>query len=80
MQPSYDEIEEPSHYLGSKGIDVWTFFDGQFTKEQRRGGYAKDVLKYVTRAGKKPGVPALKDYLKARQYLDKLIELEQEEA
>ena len=74
--PSYDEVEFPEHYNGG-GIDVFAFIDANFTHEQRRGGYAKDVIKYVIRAGKKPGVPALQDYRKAQQYLNKLIELEE---
>ena len=45
----------------NKGIEMWDFFEG-------------NVIKYITRWKDKNGV---EDLHKAKQYLDKLIELEE---
>lgn len=39
--------------------------------------YSGSIVKYVKRAGKKPGEEKLKDLIKIRTYVDKLIGLEQ---
>lgn len=39
--------------------------------------YSGSIVKYLKRAGKKPGEERLKDLAKIRTYVDKLIELEQ---
>lgn len=39
------------------------------------GFHAGNVVKYTARAGHKPGAPALSDLLKARWYLERLIQL-----
>lgn len=69
-----DVINSPSHYHKG-GIDVIKFAELQLTKEQLRGFFRINVLKYVTRYDKKNGV---QDLEKARFYLNKLIDLEGE--
>lgn len=62
----------PSHYdsfpVGMQPLDVIIAWKLDFC----RG----NVIKYIVRAGKKQGESTLDDYLKARTYLDKLIEKE----
>jgi hypothetical protein len=72
LEPIEDEVNTPKHYH-SNGIDVIGFSEKQFTKEQLKGFYRINVLKYVTRYDKKHG---LKDLHKANFYLNKLINLE----
>ncbi|WP_394139588.1 DUF3310 domain-containing protein [Cytobacillus oceanisediminis] len=67
-----DVINHPSHYH-SNGIDVIGFSELQFDKEQLKGFYRINVLKYVTRYDRKNGV---QDLEKAEFYLNKLKELE----
>ena len=38
--------------------------------------YAGSILKYLKRAGKKPGEDRLKDLRKVKTYIDKMIDLE----
>lgn len=61
----------PSHYAG-QGMDPWAVVDA-FGLDF----YAGNVLKYLLRAGKKDIAPRLDDLKKARNYLNKLIELEE---
>lgn len=65
---SFEKVEHPKHY-NSGGIEVWDAiiaWDLDFL--------LGNVVKYVARAGRKPGESAVNDLLKARQYLDKEIE------
>lgn len=66
------EIHTPAHYH-SNGIDVIGFAEKQFSKEQLIGSHRINVLKYVTRFDKKDD--PLKDLKKAREYIEKLIEI-----
>lgn len=68
-----DVINHPNHYHKG-GIDVIGFAEMKLPKEQLIGFCRINVLKYVTRYDLKNGVEDLK---KARNYLDKLIELEE---
>lgn len=70
-----DDINTPAHYH-SGGIDVIGFAEKQFSIEQQIGSHRINVLKYVTRFDKK-GDP-LKDLMKARKYIDKLIGIEEQ--
>jgi hypothetical protein len=57
----------PNHY--QKGvIEVWDFI-----KDQRLDYLKGNIIKYVCRAGSKPGEPEIDDLLKAKAYLDKAI-------
>lgn len=67
------EIERPGHYERN-GIDVIGFAELQFPKEENKGFYRINILKYVTRYDRKNGLDDLK---KAADYLNKLIALEE---
>jgi len=67
-----DSINKPLHYH-SNGIDVIGFAEAQFSKEEQKGFYRINAIKYLTRYDKK-GTPE-DDLQKADFYLRKLIEL-----
>ncbi|EKM9255958.1 DUF3310 domain-containing protein [Listeria monocytogenes] len=62
-----DEISQPSHYT-SGGIEPIKFIQSHNMNFEKG-----NIIKYVTRAGKKEGQNEVKDLKKARQYLDFLI-------
>lgn len=62
-----NQVEHPNHY--NKGIECW-----DYTTSHNMGFLDGNVVKYVTRFKHKNG---LQDLLKARQYLDKLIAVEE---
>lgn len=66
---SYDP--PPAHYDGGSGIDNWTIWDAYDLDR-----YTANVVKYVLRAGKKSNTPRLDDLIKARNYIEKAIEME----
>lgn len=70
-----DNIKSPSHYklqgLDIESIDVIKAVLGKQGFEYFCHG---NIMKYLTRAGKKDGESDLKDYKKTRVYLDWLIE------
>ena len=66
-----DDVKHPSHYTIGK-IEVIDFI-----QDQKFGYLAGNVVKYICRYRHK-GAP-VKDLMKARQYLDWLIEAEQNE-
>ena len=70
-----DVINKPSHYHGG-GIDLFEFGEKKFPKEEMRGFYKLNVMKYLTRAGKKDDI--IQDLKKAERYLQQLIKLEEE--
>ena len=56
----------PTHY--KQGIETWDYIVSQDL------GYLEgNIIKYITRAGKKDGETKLDDLLKAKAYLTKLI-------
>jgi len=64
-----EAIDHPNHYGGAgnpyeaiKVIEAWDL-----------GFCLGNVVKYISRAGKKPGEAVLKDLKKARWYLDREI-------
>jgi hypothetical protein len=59
----------PSHYQAGV-IETWDFI-----ADQRLDFFLGNVIKYVVRAGKKPGEEEIEDLLKAKTYIDKRIEL-----
>jgi hypothetical protein len=69
-----DEINKPGHYWKG-GIDVIGFAELHFPKEQLKGFFRINSLKYLDRYEEKGGV---KDLKKAKFYLDKLIALEEQ--
>ena len=69
----HDEVTNPKHYQGSNGLEVIEVHKNFLTKEELRGYYKGNTLKYLLRESKKNGLVDLK---KARRHLDWLIELE----
>lgn len=67
--PSYDP--PPKHYDGGV-IDAWAVWDA-FDLDR----YTANAVKYLLRAGKKDIAPRLDDLVKARNYINKAIELEE---
>lgn len=79
---SKEEIEKviesrvnPSHYKRGK-FEVIEIMKDQLTKEEMKGLYKGNILKYVLRADYKNG---LEDYTKAEWYLNRLIEMLKED-
>lgn len=68
VQPPHDDaVHHPAHYTHG-GIETWDFIDAK-----ELSYHLASVIKYVSRAGKKPDTPELKDLLKAREHLDRRI-------
>ena len=72
-----DSVKNPAHYHlegleGVESIDILRAVAGQ---EMFKGFCLCNILKYIIRAEKKNGI---EDYRKAKQYLEWLIELEEE--
>jgi len=73
-----DSIDHPAHYGSAddpyeaiKVIEAWGFGPGFCLGS---------ALKYIKRAGHKPGADELDDLMKARWYLDRAVELASGEA
>lgn len=69
-----DNINKPTHYH-SGNIDVIKFSEENFSKEEQKGFHRINAIKYITRYDRKNGV---EDLQKARFYIDKLIEMEEQ--
>ena len=66
-----DAVNSPSHYqLGGKlaGMEVIDVIESM-----KLGFNLGNMLKYIARAGKKPGQPSVQDLQKARYYIDREI-------
>ncbi len=61
-----ERVVHPNHY--NRGIEMW-----DYAHSQNLDFFEGNIVKYVTRWKDKNGVEDLK---KAKQYLDKLIELQ----
>lgn len=72
-QQKYATPIRPSYYH-TGDIDVIKFAEANFPKEELRGFYRINILKYVTRYDKKNGI---EDLQKAEFYRQKLKELEE---
>lgn len=59
---------------GTETIDI---IKTKQTTQEYTGFLSGNVVKYIFRAGKKPGNTRLSDYQKAKFYIDKLIENEE---
>jgi hypothetical protein len=66
-----NNVTKPDHYHVN-GIDVIRFAELQLSKEELKGFYRINILKYVTRFERKNGK---EDLIKAQDYLNRLIEL-----
>ena len=62
-----EKVKHPSHY--NKGIEMW-----DYAHSHNLDFFEGNIVKYITRWKDKNGI---EDLHKAKQYLDKLIELEE---
>lgn len=62
----------PSHYAGAGGLDPWTFIDAHGLDY-----WQGNVIKYVTRAGRKDIASRLDDLMKARDFINYMIAREE---
>jgi len=70
------DIQIGGDHYRSKTIQPWDVMEAWGTKEEFSGFLRFNVLKYLCRYRDKNG---LEDLLKAKQYLEKLIEVECEQ-
>ena len=70
--PSAAYDPPPDHYAGSGGLDPWTYIAAHGLDY-----WAGNVIKYVTRAGRKEIATVEEDLIKARNFLNYMIEREQ---
>lgn len=68
-----DNVNHPNHYLGK--VEVIDYIEDKLSFEQFEGYLAGNVIKYLSRYQKKNG---LEDLKKGRWYLNKLIEVKEE--
>jgi hypothetical protein len=61
----------PTHYAGAGGLDPWAYI-----RAHGLDYWQGNIIKYVTRAGKKDGESRRKDLEKARDFLNFMIEHE----
>lgn len=69
-QAKLQEKTKPSYYRHIRGDVIDFAFQHGFGKQFCIG----NIVKYLVRAGKKPDNPEINDLMKAREYLDRLIE------
>ena len=69
-----DNVNHPSHYLGN--VEVIDYIQDKLTVDQFEGYLVGNVIKYMSRYQKKNG---LEDLKKGRWYLNKLIEVKENE-
>lgn len=70
----YDAVHHPSHYAGK--IEVIDYIRDKLTPEEFKGYCKGNVLKYISRAGKKKTADKAEDIQKAEVYLKWWIEEE----
>jgi hypothetical protein len=75
MKYEEDVINRPNHYHRNN-IDVIKFAELQFPKEELKGFFRINALKYITRFDRKNGK---EDLEKGLFYLNKLLEMEGKE-
>lgn len=61
----------PAHYVGDGGLDPWRYIEAHGLDY-----WAGNVIKYVTRAGRKEIATVEEDLIKARNFLNYMIERE----
>lgn len=69
----YDQITQPEHYLKDRTIEPLDVIN-----DWKLSFMEGAVLKYLSRAGRKPGSSRLEDLNKARFYIERLIEREKD--
>lgn len=77
MEPAkpYEMVNHPSHYGGADNpYEVVKVLEAWLTRDQMIGWLRGTAIKYMARAGKKPGNTGEQDLAKARWYTDYEIE------
>jgi hypothetical protein len=69
----YEEVSHPDHYQLPGGIEVLDIVEGMSFN-------LGNAVKYLLRAGKKPGVPMETDLKKAVFYIQREIDRQREDA
>ena len=67
-----DNVNHPSHYQGSNGIETIECIESSMTTEAFKGYVKGNVIKYVMRYEDKNGA---EDLFKAQWYLNRLIDI-----
>ena len=70
-----DNVNHPQHYTQG-GIETIDYLQAKMTQEQFEGYLLGNILKYVSRYPHKNGI---EDLQKAEWYLNKLIEVKEDE-
>ena len=73
----HNAVNRPSHYKGSKGLEVTEVLENFLSPDELRGFYKGNIIKYVLRSQKKNGK---EDLEKASKYLGWLIEATEEKS
>lgn len=71
QQPVEDDVNHPSHYQSESGLEVIEAIEAFVSDPVAY--MLGNVMKYISRGGKKDGNPQVKDLRKARWYLDRAI-------
>lgn len=66
-----DVVNNPSHYKGSKGLEVMEVLENFLTPKELKGFYKGNVIKYILRSGNKNGTEDLNKALKYIGWLTK---------
>lgn len=74
MKKKREEIDHPSHYGGDNPYEAIRVIEAW-----QLGFHLGNVVKYISRAGKKPGESILKDLKKSLWYLQRKIKNVEEE-
>ena len=74
IEPEDDVVHAPSHYTAG-GIETIDFIRAKLTPEEFKGYCKGNIIKYISRAGKKKSSTAKEDLQKAEQYLKWLEEI-----
>lgn len=71
-----DVVNNPSHYRGSKELEVMEVLENFLTPEELKGFYKGNVIKYILRSAKKNGTEDLNKALKYLEWFSKEPETE----
>ena len=72
IEQTHDPVNHPSHYTDG-GIETIDYLKAKLSYEEFKGLLRGNVLKYMSRAGKKD--KELEDFKKAQWYLNELIKM-----
>lgn len=76
LEKSEKDDEQPDYYAGNGSSPIDCFMEGLMSPEETIGFFKGNVIKYVIRCGKKKDNSYEEDIRKAKDYLDKLLEMD----